>query len=59
MLSLIYRLMAAVSQPVSDRRLVGAFSTMGEGCALLLRILFTAEILCMLAFIVLLAGFSG
>nr|WP_296157061.1 stage III sporulation protein AE [uncultured Blautia sp.] len=59
MLSLIYRLMAAVSQPVSDRRLVGAFSTMGEGCALLLRILFTAEILCMLAFIVLMAGFSG
>ena len=59
MLSLIYRLMAAGSQPVSDRRLVGAFSTMGEGCALLLRILFTAEILCMLAFIVLLAGFSG
>ena len=59
MLSLIYRLMAAVSQPVSDRRLVGAFSTMGEGCALLLRILFTAEILCMLAFFVLLAGFSG
>ena len=59
MLSLIYRLRAAVSQPVSDRRLVGAFSTMGEGCALLLRILFTAEILCMLAFIVLLAGFSG
>lgn len=59
MLSLIYRLMAAVSQPVSDKRLVGAFSTMGEGCALLLQILFTAEILCMLAFIVLMAGFSG
>ena len=58
-LSLLYRLLAAVAQPVSDRRMVRALGTMGEGCALLLRILFTAEILCMLAFIVLMAGFSG
>ena len=58
LLSLIYRLLAAVAQPVSDKRIVGAFSTMGEGCALLLRILFTAEILCMLAFLVLMAGIA-
>lgn len=55
-LSLLYRLLAAVAQPVSDRRMVRAFGTMGEGCALLLRILFTAEVLCMLAFLVLMAG---
>lgn len=55
-LSLIYRLLAAVAQPVSDRRMVRALGTMGEGCALLLRILFTAEVLCMLAFLVLMAG---
>lgn len=55
-LSLLYRLLAAVAQPVSDRRMVRALGTMGEGCALLLRILFTAEVLCMLAFLVLMAG---
>lgn len=55
-LSLLYRLLAAVAQPVSDRRMVRALCTMGEGCALLLRILFTAEVLCMLAFLVLMAG---
>ena len=55
-LALLYRLLAAVAQPVSDRRMVRALGTMGEGCALLLRILFTAEVLCMLAFLVLMAG---
>lgn len=55
-LSLLYRLLAAVAQPVSDRRMVRALGTMGEGCVLLLRILFTAEVLCMLAFLVLMAG---
>ena len=55
-LSLLYRLLAAVAQPVSVRRMVRALGTMGEGCALLLRILFTAEVLCMLAFLVLMAG---
>lgn len=56
LLSLIYRFLAAVAQPVSDKRLVEAFSTMGEGCALLMRILFTAEVLCMLTFLILMAG---
>ena len=55
-LSFFYRFLAAVSQPVSDKRMISALSTMGEGCALLLRILFTAEVLCMLAFLVLMAG---
>lgn len=55
-LSLIYRFLAAVAQPVSDKRLVEAFGTMGEGCGLLLRILFTAEVLCMLTFLILMAG---
>lgn len=55
-LALIYRFLAAVAQPVSDKRLVEAFGTMGEGCALLMRILFTAEVLCMLTFLILMAG---
>ncbi len=55
-LSLSYRFLAALSQPVSDKRVVGALGAMGEGCALLLKLLLTAEILCMLAFLVLMAG---
>ena len=58
-LSLAYRFLAALAQPVSDKRIVGALSTMGEGCALLLRIFFTAEILCMLTFLILTASFGG
>ena len=56
LLALVYRFLAAVAQPVSDKRLVEAFSTMGEGCAMLMRILFTAEVLCMLTFLILMAG---
>lgn len=33
LLALVYRFLAAVAQPVSDKRLVEVFSTMGEGCA--------------------------
>lgn len=58
-LSLSYRFLAALSQPVSDKRMVGALSTMGEGCTLLLRILITAEVLCMLTFIILIVSFGG
>ena len=56
LLSLTYRFLAAAAQPVSDKRLVEAFGTMAEGYALLMRILFTAEILCMLTFLILMAG---
>ena len=56
LLSLTYRFLAAAAQPVSDKRLVEAFGTMAEGCALLMRILFAAEILCMLTFLILMAG---
>ena len=42
-LSLVYRFLAAIAQPISDKRVVGALSTMGEGCAMLLKLLLTAE----------------
>lgn len=58
-MSLSYRFLAAVSQPVSDKRMVECLSTLGEGCALLLKVLFTAEVLCMLTFIILLVSFGG
>ena len=33
-LSLVYRFLAAIAQPISDKRVVGALSTLGEGCAM-------------------------
>ena len=59
LLSLSYRFLGAVAQPVSDKRIVGCLGTMGEGCALLLRIMLTAEILCVLTFIILMASVGG
>lgn len=56
MLSLFYRFLAAVSQPISDKRIVGCLGTLGEGCALLLRILISAELLCILTFVILMAS---
>lgn len=58
-LSLIYRFLAAIAQPVSEKRIVDSLATMGEGCVLLLRILFTAEILCILDFVILMTGIGG
>lgn len=58
-LSLAYRFLAACAQPVSDKRIVECLSTVGEGYGLLLKILFTAEVLCMLAFLILMAGLGG
>lgn len=57
--SLGYRFLSAAAQPVSEKRIVECLSTMGEGYALLLRILITAEILCMLDFLVLMIGLGG
>ena len=59
LMSLSYRFLAAVSQPVSDKRLVGCLSTMGEGLAMLLRVLLATEILCILTFVILMVSFGG
>lgn len=58
-LTIAYRFLAAVSQPISDKRLVGCLGTMGESCALLLRIFLTTEILCILTFVILMVSFGG
>ena len=57
--SLVYRFLAAVAQPVSDKRIVESLATMGEGCAMLLKVLFTAEVLCMLDFVILMTSVGG
>lgn len=58
-LSLSYRFLAAVAQPVSDKRIVECLMTMGEGYSLMLKLLSAAEILCMLNYIVVMAGIGG
>ena len=55
---LSYRFLAAFSEPVSDERIVEALNAMGEGCGLLLKALFTTEVLFLLT-IAILAGSSG
>lgn len=59
MLSFAYRFLAAAAQPVSDRRIVECLSTMGEGYGIFLKILFSAEILCILTFLIVMAGTRG
>ncbi|MDY5022604.1 MAG: stage III sporulation protein AE [Blautia sp.] len=53
------RLLAAMAEPVSDKRIVGCLSAMGEGCAVLLRIFLTAEVLCILVFLIIMVNFGG
>lgn len=59
LMSVSYRLIAALSQPVSDKRMIGCLSTVGEGYMLYVRILFYAEFLCILTFLIMMVGFGG
>ncbi|HIU75421.1 MAG TPA: stage III sporulation protein AE [Candidatus Pelethocola excrementipullorum] len=56
---LSYRFLAAFAQPVSDKRMVGALNSMGEGCGLLLKVLFTTEVLFLLTIAILAGTVSG
>lgn len=58
-MSLVYKLLAAVAEPVSDKRMVACLSTMGEGCMLLFRIFFHAGFLCVVTFLILTVSFGG
>lgn len=55
--TLIYKLLAAVVQPVADKRMTGCLSTMGEGCRLLLRVLLTVELLLLITVAILSVSF--
>lgn len=56
--SFCYRLLAAVSQPVCDRRLCNCLATAGRGYGLLLKVLLTVEILFLLTIAILAGSFS-
>ncbi|MGI6011694.1 MAG: stage III sporulation protein AE [Ruminococcus sp.] len=51
--ALVYKFTGALVQPVCDERLVGCFQAMGEGCILLLKLLFTTQVLFMLTIVIL------
>lgn len=59
LMSFSYRFLAALSQPVSDKRMTDCLSTVGEGYLLYVRILFYAEFLCILTFLIMMVGFGG
>lgn len=58
-MTLIYKVLSAVAEPVSDKRIVSCLTTMGEGCMLLFRIFFHGEFLCMVTFLILAMSFGG
>ena len=55
--SLVYKLLAALLQPVSDRRMTGCLSAMGEGFRLLLKVLLTLQLLLLLTIAILSVSF--
>ena len=54
---LAYKLLAALLQPVSDKRMTGCLWAMGEGCRLLLKVLITVELLFLITIAVLAVSF--
>lgn len=55
--AITYKFLAALMQPVSDKRMVGCISTMGEGCRLLLKVLLTVELLFLITIAILSVSF--
>lgn len=57
-LAFLYRLAAALVQPVSDKRITGCISSVSEGYELLVRVIFTAGVLFLLTISVVAASTS-
>lgn len=49
---LMYKLAAAVIQPVADKRVTGCIESVAEGCRLLLRVVFTTGLLFLLTIVI-------
>lgn len=52
MIALMYKLAAALIQPVSDRRVVGCVECVGDGCRLLMQVVFTTGLLFLLTIVI-------
>lgn len=57
--ALFYRLLAAVSQPVSDKRMVECIASVGEGAGLLMKVLLTVGVLFFLSVAMTTASITG
>lgn len=57
MITLLYKFLAAVSQPVADGRMIGCLSTIADGYVLLLRVLVTTEVLSIVTIAILATSF--
>lgn len=57
--TLVYKFLAALVQPVSDKRMIGCLSTVGEGCRLLMKVLLMTELLFMITIAILTVSFVG
>lgn len=55
---LLYKLAAALIQPISDKRIVGCVESVGEGSRLLMRVVFTTGLLFLLT-VVIVAALTG
>lgn len=53
----LYKLLAALIQPISDTRMTGCLATVGDGCRLLLRVLLTVELLLLITIAILSISF--
>ena len=59
LMAFMYKLAAAVIQPVSDKRIIGCVSSVGDGCQLLMRVIFTAGVLFLLTIAIVAATTSS
>lgn len=59
MVTFFYKLIAALIQPVSDRRIVGCISSIADGAQMLLRIIFTTGVLFLLTIAIVTATTVG
>ena len=59
LLAFLYKLLAAVVQPVSDKRMTGALSTIGNGDVLFLKVLLCMELLIFITIAILSISFIG
>ena len=59
LLAFLYKLLAAVVQPVSDKRMTGALSTIGNGYVLFLKVLLCMELLIFITIAFLSISFIG
>lgn len=56
---LMYKLVAALIQPVSDKRIVGCVESVGDGCQILMRVIFTTGLLFLLTIAIVSAVTGG